>query len=152
MMRYLEAIIIQRIDESVPHDPEVNLPITGPSACDYTYIAQRTQESPCDQIFVYQPDIDCHTEFFHCVKTRPLPINILGMSSILDTHCIWMKFIRSTVEHISKMKLIRLNIISIYLKIYQLEIFLKVQQSCICKGIIKNLKSQIGHTLADPRS
>lgn len=32
LIRYLEATIVQGIDESVPHDPEVNLPSTPPSA------------------------------------------------------------------------------------------------------------------------
>ncbi|KAK4936123.1 hypothetical protein LTR66_015377, partial [Elasticomyces elasticus] len=32
LTRYLEATIVQGIDESVPHDPEVNLPSTPPSA------------------------------------------------------------------------------------------------------------------------
>lgn len=32
MIRYLESIITQGVDESIPHDPEVNLPTTPPSA------------------------------------------------------------------------------------------------------------------------
>ncbi|KAJ5111789.1 hypothetical protein NUU61_001419 [Penicillium alfredii] len=32
MIRYLEATIIQSIDDTIPHDPEVNLPSTPPSA------------------------------------------------------------------------------------------------------------------------
>ena len=34
MIRYLESIIVQGIDESIPHDPEVNLPSMPPSAND----------------------------------------------------------------------------------------------------------------------
>ena len=35
MLRYLESIIMQGIDESIPHDPEVNIPSTPPSAKDF---------------------------------------------------------------------------------------------------------------------
>lgn len=35
MLHYLESIIMQGIDESIPHDPEVNIPCTQPSAKDF---------------------------------------------------------------------------------------------------------------------
>lgn len=34
VIRYLENIIVQSVDECISNDPEVNLPATGPSACD----------------------------------------------------------------------------------------------------------------------
>jgi hypothetical protein len=34
LIRYLENVIIQSVDESISNDPEMYLPATGPSACD----------------------------------------------------------------------------------------------------------------------
>lgn len=35
MLRYLESIIIQGIDKSIPHDAEVSIPSTAPSTKDF---------------------------------------------------------------------------------------------------------------------
>lgn len=51
MLRYLESIIMQGIDESIPHDPETNIPCTPPSAKDIEsdddFHLQLTYDSNC---------------------------------------------------------------------------------------------------------
>ncbi|KAH7117100.1 hypothetical protein B0J11DRAFT_571532 [Dendryphion nanum] len=73
----------------------------------HRFIHQRTQEMRQDDanhfFFVYHPDTDWNPEFFHRAQANPLPSNFLGMSSNLDTLCIWMLFIRSLLAR-SKIK------------------------------------------------
>ncbi|CRG92819.1 hypothetical protein PISL3812_09888 [Talaromyces islandicus] len=71
MIRYLESIIIQGIDESIPHDAEVNLPTTGPLACDsqsdHDYHLTLTHDS---NLVARSKQMHSKNHFATCLKYR----------------------------------------------------------------------------------
>ncbi|KAI3286470.1 hypothetical protein DTO002I6_8141 [Penicillium roqueforti] len=69
MIRYLESIITQGVDVSIPHDPEVNLPSMPPSATDF------------------ESDDDFHLRLSHdsnCVARKMQVQNLVPTSNIDD--------------------------------------------------------------------
>ena len=72
VVRYLEAIIIQSIDESITHDPEVNLPATGPSAgdseSDHEFHLRLAHDS---NLVARSKQLHSKNHFATCFKYRP---------------------------------------------------------------------------------
>ncbi|KAF1952148.1 hypothetical protein CC80DRAFT_495484 [Byssothecium circinans] len=93
--------VLQDIGVKIAGDIEAQTGLKSPRFAKqvHRFIYQRTKEMHGDCadhfFFVYHPDTDWHPEFFSRVEADPLPTNFLGMSSNLDTLCIWMLFIRS---------------------------------------------------------
>ncbi|KAJ5195491.1 uncharacterized protein N7498_008929 [Penicillium cinerascens] len=102
VLHYLESVIIQSVDESLPLDPEVNLPLTCPSACDpeldHEFYFRLANDS---NLIARSKLVHSKNHFATCFKYRPtdrakntcrfgMPREIVPSSEIDDLGVIYL--------------------------------------------------------------